>query len=320
MATDSTNTGLVIAAAPLDPAFRGDPQKFADHLVERLRIVAPFGLSTFTTGNVMPTSNKGPWLRAGTQWWVYDETLATYVPLDISESESAPYIISATQPTDGTVPVWFQMSADYRRVLQVYVYAPTSLTGLTADRWQPLLALIQSGPTADRPGGASVEFQEYYDTDIKVLLWWERGAWRTKDGVIGDIKQVAWATLADALAHNPGWKEIGEQNQAWRGRVLGTAAKDSVASGGTENRVVDAGIVARDAGATVGKESLDYYLNMRLVGAAVGATVAVANFTIATALEDPAVLTEVPPAFTHTYPYTVNRMQPTSFFWTLVKE
>ena len=48
-------------------------------------------------------------------------------------------------------------------------------------------------------------FQRYYDTDINVEIWWDRGAWRTVVGNPGDCKFVKAANLSAALTNNPGW-------------------------------------------------------------------------------------------------------------------
>jgi len=249
MAT-STNTGLVIAAVPIDPAFHGNPQEFFDHIVERMSIIAPFGISTFTDGNTMPQSNQGPWLRGGMQWWVWDYALATYVPLDISASLDPPYRVSPTVPSDTLVPLWLQCTAGYDNFLQAYLY--------TAGAWRPLLAIIQSGPTLSRPL-VPVDFQRYYDTDIECEIWWERGVWRTTSGVQGDVKPVMWATLAEALDRNPGWVEIGSATgggaASYRGRVIGVASKDAPGSGGTDDLPVSAGITKREVGDHVGAET-----------------------------------------------------------------
>ena len=48
-------------------------------------------------------------------------------------------------------------------------------------------------------------FQRYYDTDIDVEIWWERGAWRTVAGNAGDVKRAKATSLSAAITDNPGW-------------------------------------------------------------------------------------------------------------------
>lgn len=249
MAT-STQTGLVISAAPIDPAFEGTPQEFFDHIVERMKIIAPFGISTFVISDTIPSSNVGPLLRGGTQWWVWDEALSTYVPLDVSESVDPPYQVSATPPADTAVPLWLQTDAGHTKFYQAYLY----MNGA----WRPLLGIVESGPTSSRPSSPA-NFQKYYDTDIETEIWWERGAWRTTSGVQGDVKFVMWSTLEEALERNPGWVDIGDPTGGgatqFRGRVLAGAALDADGSGGTADLEVSAGITKRKAGVVTGEET-----------------------------------------------------------------
>lgn len=79
-------TTLVIAAAPLDPAFTGSPQAFFDALVRRMRIVSPEGWYSVVISDTEPTSNLGLWLRDGTKPYVWSDSDRGYVPADLSDS------------------------------------------------------------------------------------------------------------------------------------------------------------------------------------------------------------------------------------------
>ncbi len=72
--------------------------------------------------------------------------------------------------------------------------------------WEPTPVTPQSGPTASRPTSATLG-QEYWDTDISVLLLFNGSQWITASGSPGDVKEVKAATLADALTRNPGWTQ-----------------------------------------------------------------------------------------------------------------
>lgn len=78
-----------IAAAPLDPAFSGGPQDFADHLVERLRLLSPTRFYGIVVSDTSPTSNVGLWLKEGNKPYVWDEDLSDYVPIDLTDSLAA---------------------------------------------------------------------------------------------------------------------------------------------------------------------------------------------------------------------------------------
>lgn len=83
-------------------------------------------------------------------------------------------------------------------------YVPLGWFSWNGSAWQQILFNAPSGTTANRPSSPT-EGQFYLDTDIDVLLIYERSAWRTADGSPGDIKFVSAATSADALTKNPGW-------------------------------------------------------------------------------------------------------------------
>src|SRR6185369_896136 len=61
--------------------------------------------------DVQPQSNQGPWLKGNKQWWVWDEDLKTYVPLDISQSETKWFQTGSTIPTVTEPPVWLKTTS-----------------------------------------------------------------------------------------------------------------------------------------------------------------------------------------------------------------
>lgn len=256
-------TQLQIQASALPPNFKGRPQDFFDAMVRRMKIVSPFGGTFFVIGDTEPISNQGPWLKNGTKWYVFDEDLGRYVPLDITDSETVLFQVSDTVPTQGSPPIWLrtQTVAGVVEYIDWYFFNGTV--------WKPSSTIIQSGPTASRPANP-IDLQQYYDTTISVHIWWERAAWRTVSGVVGDIKFVAYPTLAGALAANPGWQEIGSSNQSLRGRTLSAANKDAGVTP-VADLAVDAGITSRASGDLFGEEehiltSAEHEQHTHLVG------------------------------------------------------
>ena len=234
------NTGLLLEVAPLPPTFKGKPQDLVDQLVRRARIVSPSGTSFIYTGDTEPTSNVGPWLRDGTKWYVWDETTKRYIPLDISDSDVEWFHFGATSPTSSEPPVWLRTD-DSGNPIGWYLWINNA--------WTPFSGVVTSGPTANRPSGP-VDLQQYYDTTIGALIWWERAAWRTVDGLPGDVKMVTGTVLDDVLTRNPGWEVLGASNVNQRGRVIWQATKDT--GGGTDLNVA-AGVAKRAAGETFGE-------------------------------------------------------------------
>lgn len=239
------NTDLRIFSAPLPEDFEGTPQDLFDAMIERMSIKSPSGVATFVTGDTMPSSNVGPWLRGGTQWWVFDVNTGTYVPLDISASERQPFFIGPANPG---VPgprdplVWLQTSENRAVAWRAWNGTVWRAFGTPA-----------SGTTAERPG-IPTDLETYFDTTINVLIHWERGAWRTVSGSPGDVKAVTGTILTGALAANPGWGVLGETDMTLRGRVIGEAAKDPGASPAS-SYPTSSGITQRAAGELAGEET-----------------------------------------------------------------
>ncbi len=237
--------------APVPATFVGTPNDLAATMVRRMKIVSPSGTNFIFVGDSEPTSNVGPWLKNGTQWFVFDTGINRYVPLDISESETRWYHIGSSTPTTSDPPLWL------RTTLTPTTDDPTAAGSaigwyeFNGTGWVPFNSVVASGATATRPA-APVDYQQYFDTTLNVLIWWERNLWRTVSGVPGDIKQVAFQTLSDALTFNPGWDLFGASNQNIRGRFLAQATRDPGGSPETELSV-SAGIAERAAFETFGE-------------------------------------------------------------------
>jgi hypothetical protein len=238
--------------APIPVTFRGTPNDLAAEMVRRMKIVSQSGTNFIFIGDTEPTSNVGPWLKDGTKWYVWDDSIKRYVPLDVSDSVTIPFFIGNTTPATSTPPVWLFTTKDASDVDPTYG-TPLAWYVFNGTAWVPFVGVVASGPTASRPSGP-VEYQQFYDTDIACLLWWERGQWRTVSGVPGDVKAVAFYSLTDALTHNPGWTVFGADNQAYRGRGIVQAAKDAGASPETTLNT-DANVTQRAAFEVYGTET-----------------------------------------------------------------
>lgn len=236
-------TNLVLVAAPLPADFNGTPQDLYDAFVERVEIQSPVGTTFFVVGDVEPSTNVGPWLKGGTQWYVYNTDQRGYVPQDISAATASLFSSGTVLPGVPGVNdarVFLRSATDH--VVGWYFYNTTL-------GWQPSANVSLSGATAQRPA-APVDFEQFFDTDINVLLHWERAAWRTVSGSPGDVKHVFTELLSAALTANPGWRYVGDLDQGFIGTVLGIAAKDSEVT-----KATDSGITARESGEVFGEET-----------------------------------------------------------------
>jgi hypothetical protein len=198
----TNKTGLYLRGTPLDPAGKWSPQQFFEEILAHIDIVAPYGISTFVQGDQMPTSNQGPWLKGGTEWWVWDDSTGTYVPLVIDQSlPTLFYLQEATPPLDSGIQVWFQT-----QTVGGVVQPKAINLNLNGTEWVPI-GTPRSGTFASAPTEAA-DWALYYATDLQVMCVWNGSSWVTQDGVIGDAKFVTWSTRYDALRHNPGWEVL----------------------------------------------------------------------------------------------------------------
>lgn len=239
-------TNLFIQGAPLPPDFDGTPQEYFEAMLKRMRIVTPQGIVFFVTGSVKPSSDEGPWLKNGTQWWVWDDDAADYVPLDISASLPPLFFLQEDEPESGVdTGLWFRINSTLNRVTGAFIWL--------GNEWKPLFG--NTGTTAERPSNPA-NLERYYDTDIQCEIWWERGQWRTVAGTVGDVKFVTWPTAEEAMTRNPGWEILGtgdSNNANWRGRAI-TQATKNFGTSPTTDLGVGAGITKRAQGDLFGAE------------------------------------------------------------------
>lgn len=242
-------TNLVIRGAPLPPDFVGSPQDWYEAIVKRLSILSPVGTNFFVVSDSEPSSNVGPWLRltaSGAQWWVFSDTEGRYVPIDISASETPFAFVGPDEPAPpgpDDPQIWIRTSEN--RIAGIY--------GWNGAAWKASGNIPNNGPTTSRPV-VPADLEEFFDSDINVLLRYERGSWRTSSGSPGDVKPVTHPTLAEALRFNPGWDVLGRDDQSQRGRFIGMAAKDP---GGAPvaSLMTDSGITPRASLEEFGEET-----------------------------------------------------------------
>jgi hypothetical protein len=121
---------VTVTAAPLPTNFRGTPQELIEAFLDRLEISVDG--SSFVVGDVMPIGNQGPWLRNGTQWWVWDVNTSTYIPLDVSSSVHPQIFIgdvAAGAPDSTKYQLWLQLNGSV--VNGLYYFAGNTLGWIT---------------------------------------------------------------------------------------------------------------------------------------------------------------------------------------------
>lgn len=244
------DTSLILQIAQLPLTFEGNPNDLVQAITNRAKIVSPNGANFIFIGDIAPTTNVGPWLKGGTQWYVWSNSSNSYVPLDVSASVTLPFFIGNAQPAGNSPPIWLQTTANSTDQNPNGFGTPISWFFWNGTNWVPFNSLVFSGPSASRPPNPS-NLQQFYDTDISTLIWWERSAWRTVDGVPGDVKAVTATTAAAALTQNPGWVVAGDSNATQRGFVIVAATQDGGASP-VYVQTPPSGVTGRGAGDTFG--------------------------------------------------------------------
>lgn len=114
-----------ITAAPLPTNFKGTPQQWLEAFLDRLEV--SFDGNSFVISDIQPSGNQGPWLKNGTQWWVWNEATSQYEPLDVSASITNQIYIGdiANGPPDPAVyQLWLQL--DGTQVNGLFFYAGTT--------------------------------------------------------------------------------------------------------------------------------------------------------------------------------------------------
>lgn len=117
----ATNIPLTFRLAPLPMGFVGTPQQLASAIVARLSAVSANTISFFASGSVAPTSNVGPWLKNDQTWYVWSDTLATYIP-QVIEPASLGYIFSQSAPDQNIYKVWYKLDGS-NNPIGIFVYA-----------------------------------------------------------------------------------------------------------------------------------------------------------------------------------------------------
>lgn len=108
-----------VSAGALPEGLDTDPQGLLEEFAARLIITPSVPWSSFTVGAAQPTSNLGPWFKDGKELWVWDDVLATYIPvvspsvIDTSGGTQYPslrYAVSALAPNPTGFSFWIELN------------------------------------------------------------------------------------------------------------------------------------------------------------------------------------------------------------------
>lgn len=86
MSCDTLNSAAIqlnVSVASLPEGFcPANMQELANAIGARLIISPSTDFNSFAIGSTAPASNVGPWLKDCLSWFVFDDSTATYVPID----------------------------------------------------------------------------------------------------------------------------------------------------------------------------------------------------------------------------------------------
>lgn len=145
-----------VTAAPLPVNFKGTPQQWIDALLDRLEV--SFDGNTFVISDIEPQGNEGPWLKNGTQWWVWNPAESQYVPLDVSASVTDQIYVGdiANGPPDSSVySIWLQLNGT--AVNGLFYYAGTT-AGWVAQQSPLQVGSVQLPMLAPQNTGSLITF------------------------------------------------------------------------------------------------------------------------------------------------------------------
>lgn len=145
---------VTIQMGALPPNSKWTPQQLAEAMVQRMRLVTAQTFALFVTGSTEPSSNVGPWLKNGTEWWVWSDSEGAYVAISIPAS-SLGYYIGSSSPDQNIYSFWIETTVGGSPLaLKIYyggawvdvyattlaAYAPLASPGLTGTPTTPTAA------------------------------------------------------------------------------------------------------------------------------------------------------------------------------------
>lgn len=152
----ATQIPLTFRLAPLPIGFSFNPQQLATAIVARLSAVSANAISFFASGSVAPTSNVGPWLKNDQTWYVWSDTLATYVP-EILDPQSLGYTFSQSAPDQTKFNIWFKLDGG-NDPIGIYIYA----NGAWKDVYASIIANYSTTAQMNAAITAAVDSQAKY--------------------------------------------------------------------------------------------------------------------------------------------------------------
>lgn len=141
-----TSIPLTFRAAPLPEGYKADPEQFKNDIVARLYAESGEAISFFASGSVAPSSNVGPWLKNGTEWYVWSDDLAMYVPITVTQA-SLKWIAQFGAPDQAIYTFWIELNGSAKAIAIKY-YSGGAWKDIYEDTFAAITASRAAGDAA----------------------------------------------------------------------------------------------------------------------------------------------------------------------------
>lgn len=133
---------LTFRSAPLPDDYSATPEQFKNDIVARLYAETADSISFFVSGSVAPTSNVGPWLKDGVEWWVWDDGTGAYVPLQINQL-SLKYIAQQAEPDPDDYIFWIELDG-MGKAIAIKYYSDGAWKDVYEDKFAEYYTITQT--------------------------------------------------------------------------------------------------------------------------------------------------------------------------------
>ncbi len=133
-----TSIPLTFRAGPFPAGYNADPEQLKNDIVARLYAESTDAISFFASGSVAPSSNVGPWLKNGQEWYVWSDVSASYIAQVIPYA-SLRYIAQVVAPDQNIYTLWIELNGT-GKALAIKYYSG----GAWKDIYEDKFALYQT--------------------------------------------------------------------------------------------------------------------------------------------------------------------------------
>lgn len=147
---------LTFRSAPLPEDYSATPEQFKNDIVARLYAETTDSISFFASGSIAPTSNVGPWLKNGVEWWIWDDGVGGYIPQPTPQI-SLKYIAQINPPDPNDYILWIELNGAGKAIALKYYSG-----GAWKDVYEDKFALYYTSVQTDAAIQAALDARSNY--------------------------------------------------------------------------------------------------------------------------------------------------------------